>query len=111
MSKAKSIKNLSNLKNNMNYKPKSRLSLNPRGLRLIGLTIVSDKFPITMDTFWFAINSRVIVNPFDFVTVKNLHNTRTIGIVKELQTVALSRNTRKLDNFVQGDKKSIEKKT
>ena len=88
----------------MNYKPKSRLSLNPRGLRLIGLTIVSDKFPITMDTFWFAINSRVIVNPFDFVTVKNLHNTRTIGIVKELQTVALSRNTRKLDdNFSMED--------
>src|ERR687891_894960 len=104
MSKAKSIKNLSNLKNNMNYKPKSRLSLNPRGLREIGLTIVSDKFPITMDTFWFAINSRVIVNPFDFVTVKNLHNTRTIGIVKELQTVALSRNTRKLDdNFSMED--------
>src|ERR687896_2447030 len=98
MSKGRSIKNLGNLKNNMNYKPKSRLSLNPRGLRLIGLTIVSDKFPITMDTFWFAINSRVIVNPFDFVTVKNLHNTRTIGIVKELQTVALSRNTRKLDD-------------
>src|ERR671915_924692 len=104
MSKGRSIKNLSNLKNNMNYKPESRLSLNPRGLRLIGLTIVSDKFPITMDTFWFAINSRVIVNPFDFVTVKNLHNTRTIGIVKELQTVALSRNTRKLDdNFSMED--------
>src|ERR671915_214573 len=89
MSKARSIKNLSNLKNNMNYKPKSRLSLNPRGLRLIGLTIVSDKFPITMDTFWFAINSRVIVNPFDFITVENLHNTRTIGIVKELQTITI----------------------
>jgi hypothetical protein len=42
-----------------------------------------------MDTFWIAIKSNVIVNPFDFVTVKNLHNTRTIGIVKELQTVAL----------------------
>jgi DNA helicase HerA-like ATPase len=42
-----------------------------------------------MDTFWIAIKSNVIINPFDFVTVKNLHNTRTIGIVKELQTVAL----------------------
>src|SRR5918992_4978373 len=104
MSKTKSIGNSGNLKNNINYKTKSRLSLNPRGLKEIGLTIVSDKFPITMDTFWFAINSRVIVNPFDFVTVKNLHNTRTIGIVKEIQTVALSRNTRKLDdNFSMED--------
>ena len=93
----------------MNYKPKSRLSLNPRGLRLIGLTIVSDKFPITMDTFWFAINSRVIVNPFDFVTVKNLHNTRTIGIVKEIQTVTLNRNISMLDdNFRMEDNSDNE---
>src|ERR671914_1850516 len=111
MSKAKSIKNLGNLKNNMNYKPKSRLSLNPRGLKEIGLTIVSDKFPITMDTFWFAINSKVVVNPFDFVTVKNLHNTRTVGIVKELQTVALDGSIKIRDNFAQGDKKSIDKET
>jgi uncharacterized protein len=68
------------------------MSLNPPGLIQIGRTIVSDRFPITMDTFWFAINSNVIVNPFDFVTVKNLHNTRTIGIVKELQTVAIYEN-------------------
>ena len=73
----------------INYNIQSKISLNPPGLTQVGQTIVSDKFPITMDTFWIAIKSNVIVNPFDFVTVKNLHNTRTIGIVKELQTVAL----------------------
>jgi uncharacterized protein len=73
----------------INYSIQSKISLNPPGLTQVGQTIVSDKFPITMDTFWIAIKSNVIVNPFDFVTVKNLHNTRTIGIVKELQTVAL----------------------
>ena len=73
----------------INYNIQSKISLNPLGLTQVGQTIVSDKFPITMDTFWIAIKSNVIVNPFDFVTVKNLHNTRTIGIVKELQTVAL----------------------
>src|ERR687892_87519 len=88
----------------INYSIQSKISLNPPGLTQVGQTIVSDKFPITMDTFWIAIKSNVIVNPFDFVTVKNLHNTRTIGIVKELQTVALSRNTRKLDdNFSMED--------
>jgi hypothetical protein len=73
----------------INYSIQSKISLNPPGLTQVGQTIVSDKFPITMDTFWIAIKSNVIINPFDFVTVKNLHNTRTIGIVKELQTVAL----------------------
>jgi hypothetical protein len=78
--------------NGINYDIRAKLSLNPPGLTQIGRTIVSDNFPITMDNFWFAINSKVIVNPFDFVTVKDLHNTRTIGIIKELQTVALNRN-------------------
>ena len=90
---------------------KDNISLNPPDLSLIGQTFVSDKFPITMDNFWFAINSKVVVNPFDFVTVKNLHNTRTVGIVKELQTVALDGSIKIRDNFAQGDKKSIEKET
>src|ERR671923_1020115 len=75
------------------------MSLNPLGLTQIGRTIVSDKFPITMDNFWFAIDSNIIVNPFDFITVKNLHNTKTIGIVKELQTVAIYGNIMIQDNF------------
>ena len=89
----------------------SKMSLNPPGLTQIGRTIVSDKFPITMDNFWFAINSNVIVNPFDFVTVKNLHNTMTIGIIKELQTVALNDKMMIGDIFVHNDKKSINKET
>lgn len=98
------------LNDGINYDTSSKMSLNPPGLTQIGPTIVSDKFPITMDNFWFAISSNVIVNPFDFVTVKNLHNTVTIGIIKELQTVALN------DNMMIGDimsptiKKVLKKK-
>ena len=99
------------LNDGINYDTSSKMSLNPPGLTQIGRTIVSDKFPITMDNFWFAINSNVIVNPFDFVTVKNLHNTMTIGIIKELQTVALNDNMMIGDIFVPNDKKSIEKET
>ena len=66
-----------------------RVSLNIPDRIDIGKTIVSDKFPITTDSFWFALNTHVIVNPFDFVTVGNVRNTKTIGIVKELQTVAI----------------------
>jgi DNA helicase HerA-like ATPase len=56
----------------------------------IGKTIVSDRFLNTIDEFWFIINSNMIVNPFDFVSVDNLYKTTTIGIVKELQSSFLS---------------------
>jgi uncharacterized protein len=50
----------------------------------IGKTLASDRFPNTMDSFWFSINPDIIISPFDFVTAQNIFNTRTIGIVKEL---------------------------
>lgn len=51
----------------------------------IGKTLASDKFPNTMDSFWFSINPDIIISPFDFVTVRHIFNTRTIGMVKELK--------------------------
>ena len=54
----------------------------------IGNTIASEKFLNTMDGFWFALKPNVIINSFDFVTVNNLFDSKTIGIVKELQAVA-----------------------
>jgi DNA helicase HerA-like ATPase len=51
----------------------------------IGKTLASDKFSNTMDSFWFSINPDIVINPFDFVTVRHIFKTRTIGMVKELQ--------------------------
>ncbi len=51
----------------------------------IGKTLASDRFPNTMDSFWFSINPGIIISPFDFVTVRHIFNTRTIGMVKELR--------------------------
>ena len=53
----------------------------------IGKTIASKRFLNNMDGFWFAVRPNTIINSFDFVTVDNLHNSKTIGIVKELQAV------------------------
>lgn len=53
----------------------------------IGKTIAFEKFLNTMDGFWFALNPNVIINSFDFITVDNLFDSKTIGIVKELQAV------------------------
>src|SRR5919107_6368757 len=53
----------------------------------VGKAPASDRFPITMDSFWFSINPDIIISPFDFVTVGHIFNTRTIGMVKELQAL------------------------
>ena len=54
----------------------------------IGKTIASKRFLNNMDGFWFAVKPNTIINSFDFVTVDNLRNSKTIGIIKELQAVA-----------------------
>ena len=54
---------------------------------IIGKTIESEKFQITMDEFWFSIIPDKIIGPFDFISVENICNTITIGIVKELRTI------------------------
>ncbi len=56
----------------------------------IGKSIVSERFPNTIDEFWFIINANMIINSFDFVSVNNLHQTKTIGIVKEVLSTFLS---------------------
>src|SRR6266513_5838460 len=56
----------------------------------IGKTIISEKTPITIDEFWFAIRSDTVLGVLDFVSVENLHKTKTIGIIKDLQTVKIS---------------------
>ncbi len=59
----------------------------------IGKTVVSEKTPITIDEFWFAIRSDRVLGVLDFVSVENLHKTRTIGIIKDLQTVKISESS------------------
>ena len=51
----------------------------------IGITFISEKFSSTTGSFWTVLNPGVIINPFDFVSVDNKNNIKTIGIVKELQ--------------------------
>ena len=65
----------------------------------IGKTIASEKFLNTMDGFWFALNPNVIINSFDFVTVDNLFESNTIGIIKELQSVVDNEYTNYLTDY------------
>jgi hypothetical protein len=80
----------------------------------IGKTMISDKHPNTIDSFWFALAPGTIAKPFDFVTVEQYftspssllsaetttattsrrlpqssssHSTKTIGMVQDLQAI------------------------
>lgn len=53
----------------------------------IGETLASEKFSNNMDGFWFSVRPDTVVNPFDFTTVMHILNTKTIGMVKELQAI------------------------
>ena len=70
---------------------------------IIGKTIQSDKYQITMDEFWFSIFEDTIISPFDFISVENIQDTVTIGIVKELRTIRNSEITIPKQNLVQVD--------
>jgi hypothetical protein len=56
---------------------------------IIGKTFISEKHSNSIDSFWIILNPDVLINPFDFVSVDNFNNTKTIGIVKEMERVIL----------------------
>ncbi|MDQ4074291.1 MAG: hypothetical protein M3162_08325 [Thermoproteota archaeon] len=73
----------------------------------IGKTFISEKHSNSIDSFWIILNSDVLINPFDFVSVDNFNNTKTIGIVKEMERVVLpfaSAHSGSVPTFMHHDK-------
>ena len=65
----------------------------------IGKTIISDRHPNTIDSFWFALAPGTIVKPFDFVTIEqssppplSSYRTKTIGMIQDLQAIVPTDN-------------------
>ena len=57
----------------------------------IGITFVSENYSNSIDSFWIMIKPEILMNPFDFISVENIQNTKTIGMVKELKRIFLDR--------------------
>ena len=55
----------------------------------LGRTIATERFPNTADEFWMSVNPGSVINPYDFVTVEQIHDTKTVGMVKELLAIDL----------------------
>lgn len=61
----------------------------------IGLTLVSTDYPSTTDEYWFVIKQEILINVYDFVSVENLFESKTIGIVQEIKALP----SKKIESF------------
>ena len=59
----------------------------------IGITFVSENFSNSIDSFWIIIKPEILINPFDFISVENVQNTKTIGMIKELKRIYIDSET------------------
>ncbi len=57
----------------------------------IGKTMISDKHPNTIDSFWFALAPGTIAKPFDFVTVEQYFTSPSSMLSAEMTTATKSR--------------------
>lgn len=57
----------------------------------IGKTMISDKHPNTIDSFWFALAPGTIAKPFDFVTVEQYFTSPSSLLSAETTTATTSR--------------------
>jgi hypothetical protein len=67
--------------------------------KAVGLSFVSEKLSNTIDNFWMILNQNTLLNPFDFVKVENMHDTTTIGIVKEIKRMLLDLNSLPIKHY------------
>ena len=68
---------------------------------IIGKTTATENSPNTVDNFTFWLAPGCIINPFDFVTVEHVLNTKTIGIVHEMMGITDAPSH--LSNFVSSE--------
>lgn len=56
--------------------------------KFIGKTLASYAYPSTIDGYWFIVSPSTLLNTFDFVTVENQHESKTIGLVQDIRTLS-----------------------
>lgn len=59
-------------------------------LQIIGKTIATDSYPSTIDGYWFILSPSTILNTFDFVTVNNLYESKTIGVIQDIRALPVN---------------------
>lgn len=77
--------------------------------KVIGKVIATEKFPSTIDEFYFWTKQEMILNPFDVVKVNHIRNSISYGVVEEISHITDTANF--LADYISndfGDVDSIE---
>jgi len=53
-------------------------------MKAIGKVSASEKYPTTVDNFYFWLEDEIIIRPFDIVKVNHYKNTVTYGVIEEI---------------------------
>lgn len=53
-------------------------------MKQIGKIIATEKVPTTVDEFYFWTDKRLIIKPFDVITVEHINKSITFGVVEEI---------------------------
>ena len=69
--------------------------------KVIGRVSVSEKNPSTLDEFYFWLDTKVLVKPFDIIKVQHLHESFTFGLIQEISYITDS--TGHLANYISSD--------
>lgn len=70
-------------------------------IKAIGRVAATEKFPITVECFYFLTKKDIVVEPFDIVKVENFDQSITYGVVEEISHVTDSASF--LSSFISND--------
>jgi hypothetical protein len=83
--------------------------------KFIGKTLASYTYPSTIDGYWFIVSPSTLLNTFDFVTVNNDRESKTIGLVQDIRALPSitfqesQLNSKIFDNSIQKNNSFVEK--
>jgi len=75
---------------------------------IIGKTTATERFPNTVEQFYFWVEPGKIVNPFDFVSVEHVKETTTIGLISSMKLITDAQSH--LTDFVSSEFGKVESK-
>lgn len=67
----------------------------------IGKVIATEKAPSTFESFFFWTDKKMVLRPFDVITVRHLKNSMTFGVVEEISHITDSGSS--LAGFISSD--------
>ncbi len=72
----------------------------------IGKVIATEKAPSTVDEFHFWTNTKLVLRPFDVITVKHIKGSVTFGVIEEISHITDSASS--LAGFISSDFGNVE---